>query len=151
MRNSDPIFFPTHDISLSMKRQRDQNYSDSINILQAQWQQADIDQRFACGDQDIWGTLYPNSTLSKRKMFNFNIINPIIQAISGHQRQTRKSTVVIPLQNASQQTADQLTRCLYHVHNQTGAYQVYSDAFEQGACTQGIGLISIFNDLTDGS
>ena len=148
-RNSDPILYPSIDESYSLKQQRDQNYTDSINILQCQWQQADIDQRFSLGDQDIWGTLFPSSTLGKRKMFNFNIINPILQAISGQQRQTRKSTVVIPISSASQRTADQLTKCLYHVHNQTDAYQVYSDAFEQGALTQGIGLISIFKDLTN--
>jgi hypothetical protein len=48
-----------------------------------------------------------------------------------------------------QKTADQLTKCLYYVHNQAGAYQVYSDCFEQGALTQGLGLISIFKDTTN--
>ena len=126
----------------------DRNYADSINILQTQWNQADIDQRFVLGDQNIWGELFPNAGSSNRKMFNFNLISPTIQMVSGHQRRNRKSSICIPIQKEMQQTADQFTKCLYYVHNQSGAYQVYSDAFEQGALTQGIGLISIYSDNT---
>jgi hypothetical protein len=53
----------------------------------------------------------------------------------------------IPIQNGVQQTADQFTKCLYHVYSQTNAHHIISDAFEQGALVQGIGLISIFNDM----
>lgn len=149
MRNSDPIFFPGVDVDNDFKNQMDKNYSDSINILQTQWYQADIDQRFVLGDQDIWGQLFPNDSSYRKKMFNFNLINSMVQMVSGHQRRNRKSSVCIPIQSPAQKTADQLTKCLYHVHNQSGAYQTYSDAFEQGALTQGIGLVSIYNDTTD--
>lgn len=148
MRNNDPIFWPTSDVELTLKQTRDKNYTDCINILQTQWYQADLDQRFAMGDQDIWGLLFPGVATYRRKIFNFNIINPIIQAISGHQRQTRKSTICIPIHGGMQKTADQLTKCLYHVNNQSGAYQVFSDAFEQGALNQGLGFISIYKDTT---
>ena len=57
MRNSDPIFWPGTDIDADFKAQMDRNYSDSINILQTQWYQADLDQRFVLGDQDLWGQL----------------------------------------------------------------------------------------------
>ena len=36
-----------------------------------------------------------------------------------------------------------------HYRASNHAYQVYSDAFEQGALTQGIGLVSIFKDTTE--
>jgi hypothetical protein len=58
MRNNDPIFFPSSEIDLTLKQQRDRNYSDCINILQTQWNQADIDQRFAMGDGDVWGLIF---------------------------------------------------------------------------------------------
>jgi hypothetical protein len=148
MRNNDPIFYPSNEIEYDIKSKRDQNYEDSINILQTQWYQADLDQRFALGDQDIWGLIFPGVSAS-RKIFNFNIINPIVQAVSGFQRQSRKSTVCIPVQNGLQKTADQFTKCLYYVHNKSGAYQSYSDAFEQGALIQGLGLMGIFKDMTE--
>ncbi len=113
------------------------------------WYQADVDQRFSMADQDIWGQLFPGVATYRRKIFNFNIINPIIQAISGHQRSTRKSSIVIPVLKECQKTADQLTKSLYYIHNQSGAYQVYSDCFEQGALVQGLGFLSIYRDLTD--
>lgn len=125
------------------------NYSDSINILQTQWYQADLDDRFAMGDQELWGLIYPGVATYRRKTFNFNLINRSVQMVSGYQRRNRKSSICIPMQSAMQKTADQLTKCLYYVHNQSGAYQVYSDAFEKGALTQGIGLVSIFKDTTN--
>lgn len=145
---STQIFFPGIEADESKKREMDRNYHDSINILQTQWNQADLDQRFVLGDQDLWGLLFPGVSTYRRKMFNFNIINSMVQMVSGYQRRNRKSSICIPTQSPMQKTADQFTKCLYQVHNQTGAYQVYSDAFEQGALTQGIGLVSIFNDYS---
>jgi hypothetical protein len=149
MKNSDPIFWPTDDVDASLRQQMQKNYTDSITILQTQWYQADLDQRFTMGDQDIWGLMFPGLATFRRKMFNFNITAPIIQSISGFQRQSRKSTVCIPVYGGQQKTADQLTKCLYHVHNKSGVYQVYSDAFEQGALTQGMGLIGIYPDYSE--
>lgn len=149
MRNNDPLFWPSIDFSMSLREAMNKNYSDCINILQTQWYQADLDQRFAMGDQDIWGLIFPGVATYRRKIFNFNLINSMLQMISGYQRRNRKSTIVIPVHSEMQKTADQLTKCLYYVHNKSGAYQVYSDAFEQGALTQGLGLISIFKDTTE--
>ena len=149
MKNSDTIFWPEDEVNQSLKQSMDKNYTDCINILQTQWYQADLDQRFAMGDQDLWGLLFPGVASSRRKIFNFNLINAHLQMISGYQRRNRKSTVSIPVQTRMQKTSDQLTKCLYNVHNQTGAYQIYSDAFEQGALTQGLGFVSIYKDTSD--
>lgn len=143
------MFFPSAEIDVSLRQAMEKNYTDCINILQTQWYQADVDQRFAMGDQDIWGLIFPGVATYRRKIFNFNLINSMLQMVSGYQRRNRKSTICIPIQSPMQKTADQLTKCLYHVHNQSGAYQVYSDAFEMGALTQGIGLVSIFKDTTN--
>ena len=148
MRNSDPIFWPDDTIDLSIRQQRNKNYSDSINILQTQWYQADLDQRFVMGDQDLWGLIFPGVASYRRKMFNFNLTNRSIQMVSGYQRRNRKTSTVIPILNAAQKTADQLTKCLFHVHNQSGAYQIYSDCFELGALTQGLSFLSIYLDKT---
>lgn len=148
MRNNDPIFFPDATFNAEVKQQRDKNYNDCINVLQTQWWQADINQRFTMADQEIWGLLFPGVATYRRKMFNFNIIQPMIQAITGHQRQTRKSTVVIPVQHKMQRTADQMTKVLYHILGETGVYQIYSDAFEQGALVQGMGWLMHYMDRT---
>lgn len=148
-RNNDPIFYPSTDTSNSLQQQKDKNYNDAINILQTQWTQADIDQRYSIGDQAILGQLYPSSQTNGRKSFNFNLLNSQIQMVTGYQRRNRKSTICIPTKNGIQQTADQFSKCLFYVHNKGGMYQVYSDAFEQGAITQGLGFLSIFKDMTN--
>jgi hypothetical protein len=125
----------------------EKNYSDCINILQTQWYQADVDQRFYLGDQDIWGLIFPGVATYRRKNWNFNIMNPIVQAVSGQQRLTRKSTACIPVMQGRQQTADQLTKCLYHNHKQ-GFYQTFSDAFELGGLVQGLGFMYLWADYT---
>jgi hypothetical protein len=148
MRNNDPVFFPGTSVDLSIRAQMNKNYTDCINILQTQWYQGDLDQRFYLGDQDLWGLIFPGVATYRRKIFNFNLINRAVQMTSGYQRRNRKSTVCIPVLSPMQKTADQFTKCLYHIHNKCGAYQVYSDAFEQGALTQGLGFISIYKDTT---
>lgn len=125
----------------------EKNYSDCINILQTQWYQADVDQRFCMGDQDIWGLIFPGVATYRRKVWNFNIMNPITQAIGGQQRLTRKSSAVIPIHEGMQKTADQLTKCLYHNHKK-GFYQTFSDAFELGALVQGLGFMYMYADAT---
>ena len=147
MRNNDPIIWPEDSLNISLRQSMEKNYSDCINILQTQWYQADLNQRFTINDQEVWGLIFPGVATYRRKIWNFNIMNPISQAISGQQRQTRKSSAVIPVHNGMQQTADQLTKCLYHNHKR-GFYQTFSDAFELGAVVQGLGFMYMYADST---
>lgn len=145
MRNDDPIFWPEQQLDVSLRQGMEKNYTDCINILQTQWYQADVDQRFCMGDQDIWGLIFPGVATYRRKVWNFNIMNPIVQAVGGQQRITRKSSAVVPIHNGMQKTADQLTKCLYYNHKQ-GFYQTFSDSFELGALTQGLGFMYMYGD-----
>lgn len=149
MRNNSPIFWPTSDIDVSLRQSMQKNYSDCINILQTQWYQADLDQRFAMGDQDIWGLIFPGVSTYRRKIFNFNLINSHLQMISGHQRRNRKSTIATAIHTQNQKTTDQLTKCLYYVHNRGGLYNTYSETFEQGALTTGLGFTYFWKNLVD--
>lgn len=145
MKNNDPEFWPGSQVDFSLKQQMDMNYQDGITNLQTQWYQADLDQRTYLGDPELWGLLYPAGINLRRKMFNFNLTHGAVQVASGYQRRNRKATIAVPVHNEMQKTADQLTKCLYYVHKRN-SYQVYSDAFEQGALVQGFGLVNIFLD-----
>lgn len=148
-RNNAPIFWPEASINQSIQQSMNKNHTDCINILQTIWYQADLDQRFAMGDQDIWGLIYPGVATYRRKIFNFNLTNAYIQMVSGYQRRNRKSTICIPVKPETQKTSDQLTKCLYQVHNNSNLYQVYSETFELGALTQGLGFTYFYKDTTD--
>lgn len=110
LKNNDPLFYTSDDVELSIRQQRNKNYNDSINILQTMWYQMDVDQRFSMADQDIWGLIFPGVATYRRKIFNFNIINPIVQAISGQQRASRKSTIAIPILKDSQKLPTKLQK-----------------------------------------
>lgn len=147
-RNSDPLFWPSTEIDLSLRQGMHRNYTDCINILQTQWYQADTDQRFAMGDAEIWGLLYPGVATYRKKIWNFNIINSHIQMVSGYQRRNRKSSVCMPMHPNAQKTSDQFSKCLYYMHNRGNFYNVYSDTFEQGALTQGLGFTYFVKNTT---
>lgn len=149
MKNNDPIFWPDETVELQLRQQINKNYSDCINILQTQWYQADLDQRFVMGDQDLWGLIFPGVATYRRKTFNFNITNGLIQTPSGYQRRNRKTSTCIPVLSPYQKTADQLTKCLFHVLNKNGVYQTYSDCFEKGALTKGLGFLYTYIDKTE--
>lgn len=146
MKNSDPIFWPGTQADTDIKQMMQSNYQDSITNLQTQWAQADLDERTWLGDPDMWGALYPSGIHTRRRMVNFNLTHASVMMVTGHQRRNRKSTICIPVKSPVQKTADQFTKCLYHVHN-NGGYQVYSDVFERGSIVQGFGLVSIFPDF----
>ncbi len=146
MRNADPTFFPGTEINSTVAQMRRRTYEDTLNILQSQWAEGDINQRFAMGDVDVWNMLYPSPVLGTRRRYTFPLINSHIQMISGYQRRNRKSSICIPIQSPLQKTADQMTKCLFYVHSNSGLYQLYSDSFEQGSLIQGLGFMGFHID-----
>lgn len=120
-------------------------YAESITINQSFWGEADTDTRFEAGDQTLWNDLYGNLPANRRRQFNFNRIRRVVNMISGHQRRNRKSTVVTPIENADNDTADQFTKVLTWVNNQEGVYDTVSEAFH-GALVTGMNLLQVWVD-----
>lgn len=125
----------------------DNTYAKYITINQSFWSEADVDHRFVAGDQTIYNDIYGNLPAFRRRQFSFNRIRRIINMISGYQRQHRKSTMVTPLEESAQRTADQFTKLLYHVNNHGNVLETISEAFE-GACIGGMNLLSTYLDYT---
>ena len=91
-------------------------YAEAITMNQSFWSEADTDHRFYVGDQTLWNDLYGNLPANQKRQFNFNRIRRIVDMVDGHQRRNRKSTVVIPIENADSDTADQFTKVLMHIY-----------------------------------
>lgn len=66
--------------------------------------------------------------------------------VSGHQRRNRKNTIVIPLENGNQGTADQWTKVLYNIYRHDNIYNTISEAFHHGACISGMNLLHVYVD-----
>lgn len=120
-------------------------YSESITMNQAFWSEADTDTRFEAGDATLWNDLYGNLPANQRKQFNFNRIRRVINMISGHQRRNRKSTIVIPVENGDEQTADQFTKLFMHADRQDSILDTVSESF-QGSLVTGMNLLQVWMD-----
>lgn len=120
-------------------------YSEAISINQAFWSEADTDTRFEAGDQTLWNDLYGNVPMNHRRQFNFNRIRRVKNMIGGHQRRNRKSTVVVPVENGDEGTADQFTKIMMWVNQQEGVLETISDSFE-GALVTGMNLLQVWVD-----
>ena len=120
-------------------------YAEAITINQSFWSEADTDTRFFAGDQTLWTDLYGNLPANRRRQFNFNRIRRVVNMISGHQRRNRKSTIVIPEENASEKTADQFTKVMLWANNQADVLNTISDAF-QGSLVTGLNFLHVWVD-----
>lgn len=120
-------------------------YSQAISINQSFWAEADTDTRFESGDQTVWTDLYGNLPANLKKQFNFNRIRRVKNMIGGHQRRNRKSTIVVPIENGDDQTADQFTKIMMWLNNQENVLDTISSAFD-GALITGMNLLQVWVD-----
>ena len=129
----------------SIKQRMEHFYSEAISINQSFWTEADTDARFHAGDQTLWSELYGALPRVNRTQFNFNRIRRVVNMISGHQRRNRKSTIISPVDNGDEITADQFTKIMMWIAQQEGTLETISDAFE-GALITGMNLLQVWVD-----
>ena len=120
-------------------------YNESITINQSFWGEAATDTRYEAGDQSLWADLYASIPTSRGKSFNFNRIRRITNMISGQQRKNRKSTIVTPVENGDEETADQFSKILMWINQQEGVLETVSEAFH-GSLVTGLNLLQIWVD-----
>ena len=137
----DYIYANDRDILYKMEK----SYQDSITMNLSFWGEADLDTRYEAGDATLWNEVYNNLPASRRRNFNFNRIRRIISMIEGHQRRNRKSTIVVPIENGSEHTADQFTKVMMWIDRQQGISETISSAFH-GALVTGMNLLQLWVD-----
>lgn len=123
-------------------------YASAIQINQSFWSEADIDSRFHAGDQTLWNDIYGNLPAFRRRQWNFNRIRRIVNMPAGYQRQHRLSTIVVPHDNADEETADQFSNIIISINNKGNVYETISDAFH-GALITGMNLLSVWMDYRE--
>ena len=144
MRETDSI---TNGYS-AIKKKIDSDYTANQAIWQIYWTEASIDTRLESGDTSLMAELNTALPNNNRGSWYFNRVRPLCNMVSGHQRRNRKSTIVVPLENGDQQTADQLTKVLLNIYKREGVYETISEAFHQGACITGMNLLHVYMDYT---
>lgn len=120
-------------------------YNESISNNITFWSEAEIDTRFEAGDQSAFISMYGLTPLARNKQFSFNRIRRITNMISGHQRRTRKSTIVTPVENGDSRTADQYTKIFVWANQQEGILETISEAFH-GSLVTGMNMLQVWVD-----
>lgn len=132
---------------LSITKKFDTYYTESYYAWDAFYPLADRDLRFFLGDQ--WDEQEKRKLFQDgRSTFVFNRIRPVINFLTGYQRQHRKSSVILPVEDKDQLVADQLTQVVMHVMNNGSGYRIISDCFS-GAVKTGWNLLSVYMDYSD--
>ena len=131
-----------------LKRMQD-NYTKALTMWQSWWFEADTDQRLVAGDQ-TYNAWYQSlgRVRSTQYVVMINKVKRVVNMITGYQRKNRLTTTVIPIENAFQDTADQLSAVIQWCHNYDNVYQTISDAFE-GAVISGLNLLQIHMDYLE--
>jgi len=120
----------------------------SLSVNQSYWYEADLDTRFMAGDQRLWADLYNDQQDIGGSNFFFNRISRIVNMVDGRQRQNRKSTVVVGVENSDSDTADQFTKTLMWINNKEDVLGTLSDSF-RGALITGMNLMHVWMDYRE--
>lgn len=139
---------PQSDYS-AIKNKIDAIYNANQSIWQVFWTEGTLDTRLEAGDTSLMAEINTNLTRSGSGSYYFNRVRPLCNMVSGRQRDSRKSTIVVPLENGDQETADQWTKIILHLYKKDNVYEKISDAFHQGACISGMNLLQIYIDFSD--
>jgi len=131
----------------AIKRKIDRDYTVCRADWQTFWTESMIDVRLEAGDTSLMGELNSDFIFNGRQQWFFNRVRPLLNMVSGHQRRSRKSTIVVPLENGDQQTADQFSKILLNIYKRENVYETLSEAFHQGACITGLNLLHVYLDF----
>lgn len=129
-----------------IKGMMDHYYQASYPANAAFWQQGSIDMRFKVGDQTLWSMVYGDSQYYQSRRFFFNLIRRNINMICGKQRQSRKSTIAVPIRS-DDDLADDYNAVIKFCEERDGFQEYFSQAFE-GSTSVGASLLHLYPDYT---
>ena len=122
-------------------------YEDAYGAWNSYYPEAEWDLNMYLGNQ--WDAQEKRTLFEEgRNAFVFNRIRRTINMVTGYQRKHRLSSVVVPIENSDQQTADQLSQLLLYSMNYGEGYRTISDCFG-GALKTGWNLMSLWMDYRD--
>ena len=121
-----------------------ENYERAYMLLNTFYSEAYKDLSYYLGNQwSLEELAYLNN--QRRSSFTYNKIRRLINLVQGYQRKNRLSTLISPIENASEYTAELFTDVMQYVMQSAGGYEAISDAFK-GALTTGISFLSPYVD-----
>ena len=124
-----------------------ESYERAYQLLNTFYAEAYKDLSYYLGNQwSLEELSYLNN--QRRSSFTYNKIRRLINLVQGYQRKNRLASVVSPIENASEETANQLSDAMQYVMQYADGYETISEAFK-GALTTGIAFVSPWIDYRD--
>ena len=118
-------------------------YQQNLSPWQMFFWESMIDRKVYLGDQRFLNQ-YAGLSYEYQK-YIFNKAMPVLNTITGRQRQHRKASQIIPVHGSSDRTASQATKVIQSVYNQDKTYNSISLGFEEALIT-GLGLLHSWID-----
>ncbi len=121
-----------------------ESYERAYQLWNTYYSEAYKDLSYYLGNQwSLEELSYLNN--QRRSSFTYNKIRRIINLIQGYQRKNRLATIISPVEDASEGTAEIFTDVVQHVMESSDGYQIISDAFK-GGLTTGLSFVSPYID-----
>lgn len=137
---------PTDVDSRSLVRRSDDFYQQNEPFVAPFWAESQIDTRFVAGDQQMMNVLY-DSKSNVGSPFYINLMNRYIGMVTGFQRNHRKSFLMLPVHEDSDQICDDYNGVFKWNDQQSNFQETFSDSFEASA-TVGLDLMHAYPDYS---
>lgn len=124
-----------------------ESYERAYQLWNTFYAEAYKDLSFYLGNQwSLEELAYLNN--QRRSSFTYNKIRRLIDLIHGDQRKNRLASVISPIEDSSELTAEVLTDVMQYVMQSADGYEAISDAFK-GGLTTGLSFLSPYLDYRD--
>jgi hypothetical protein len=121
-----------------------ESYERAYQLWNTYYAEAYKDLSYYLGNQwSLEELAYLNN--QRRSSFTYNKVRRIINLVQGYQRKNRLATIVSPVEDASEATAEIFTDTMQHIMTSTDGYESISNAFK-GALTTGLSFLSPYLD-----
>lgn len=139
---------PSDNSIKDVKQMQDWFYQANYTGNSSLWTQGAIDLRFKVGDQNLYNTVFGNTSQSQNyQKFFLNLIRRHTNMICGYQRKNRKSTITLPISDGDDALADDYNKVLRWCDDRDGFQEYQSQSFE-GAVSTGENLLHLYPDYT---
>ncbi|HLT42779.1 MAG TPA: hypothetical protein VKZ95_08755 [Sphingobacteriaceae bacterium] len=119
-------------------------YNRAFVNWQSYWVEAYRDQSFYLNNQ--WSNEERRYLQQEQRPdYVYNLVRACVNMVQGYQRKHRLSIIVEPVENSSNATATQFTKCMYHAMRHGRGHYAISDAFK-GALVTGLGFVGLEMD-----
>jgi hypothetical protein len=124
-----------------------EDYERAYQLLNTYQAEAYKDLSYYLGNQwSLEELSYLNN--QRRSSFTYNKTRRVINLVQGYQRKNRLATIISPVEDSSERTAEIQTDVMQHIMQNQGGYESISDAFK-GALTTGLSFLSPWLDYRD--